>query len=378
MKEKGNTMYKLPWSEEDNPNGWIEPTTACQLKCPGCYRGVDKEDHKHIHRDIEDLKVEVDWMISNRNIQTMSVAGGEPLLYPDLSKLIKYASSKNLRVMIYTNGIGLDRDKLIELKNNGVTTFLIHIDKYQNRTKTDSLDEILELRNSYCRLFRELGGINLGFIQPLSVSCMNDLNKVQDFFRNNRDIISLVVYTLYREICWNHEQKPVIDTSLKINAVLARLKESGTFLPASQLPATSGKEPAWVFSYSVGTARKIAGFLDAIVYELIQRRYYRKNGRFLFISRRNSIDTSGLIKLMRYRSVREIIKNLFIQKSLFKKNYLQTILVIRGPISDGTSWDLCSGCPDAMLYKGKLVPSCILEDIINRDNPDIEVKTNDV
>ena len=43
--------HLLPWSETDNPNGWIEPTTYCQLKCPGCYRGLDRQGYVSAHAD---------------------------------------------------------------------------------------------------------------------------------------------------------------------------------------------------------------------------------------------------------------------------------------------------------------------------------------
>jgi len=36
-------------------------------------------------------------------------------------------------------------------------------------------------------------------------------------------------------------------------------------------------------------------------------------------------------------------------------------------------WDLCRNCPDRIIYNGKLVPSCILEDLKNKEN--IEFKT---
>jgi len=51
--------YRLPWSSKDNPNGWIEPTTFCQLKCPGCYRGLDKENPKYVHEDLEKMKKQI-------------------------------------------------------------------------------------------------------------------------------------------------------------------------------------------------------------------------------------------------------------------------------------------------------------------------------
>ncbi len=29
------TLYRLPFTKNDNPNGWVEITTDCNLKCPG-------------------------------------------------------------------------------------------------------------------------------------------------------------------------------------------------------------------------------------------------------------------------------------------------------------------------------------------------------
>jgi len=39
MKKLLENTYKLPWKELDNPNGWLEPTTYCNICCLGCYRG---------------------------------------------------------------------------------------------------------------------------------------------------------------------------------------------------------------------------------------------------------------------------------------------------------------------------------------------------
>ena len=44
-------LYRLPWTKENNPTGWIEVTTFCQLKCPGCYRGLAEENPNRIHED---------------------------------------------------------------------------------------------------------------------------------------------------------------------------------------------------------------------------------------------------------------------------------------------------------------------------------------
>src|SRR3972149_9474852 len=104
-------LYRLPWTTYNNPNGWIEPTTYCQLACPGCYRGLDQPSPPRIHENIEKLKKDIDTLVKIRKIETLSVAGGEPLLYPQLDKLIKYAHKRNLKVKIVTNGWALTKSR---------------------------------------------------------------------------------------------------------------------------------------------------------------------------------------------------------------------------------------------------------------------------
>lgn len=365
MKPLQQVCYRLPWTQKDNPNGWIEPTTVCQLNCPGCYRGVDKETHRARHFKLEDLKEQVDQLVEERNIQTLSIAGGEPLLYPELAELISYACNKGLRTMIYTNGIGLDDDYLEKLKRAGATQVVIHIDKFQGRTGTNSNDELIQLRRNYCELFRRIGGINLGFIQPLTKDCLRDLPQLTEFFTHNRDIISLVVFTLYREICWDHVQKPLIDTSITMEDVLDALKANKVYRPASWLRSTlRSNEPAWVFSYSIGSAKRILGFLDKKVYRLIQEKYYARKQKHLFISSSYRVKITGLLKLFHYPSIFRIL----VKQIIFpgRKLFFQTYLVIRGPEKVEDTWDLCEGCPDAMWVDGKLEPSCILEDILKQ------------
>jgi hypothetical protein len=361
MKAIIDNCYRLPWTADDNPNGWIEPTTYCQLKCPGCYRGVDQKGHRSQHFDINELKTQVDSHIRERNIQTLSIAGGEPLLYPQLTELVKYASEKGIRTMIYTNGIALDEAYLIRLKEAGATQILIHIDKFQGRKGVKTFQDVIELQVKYCELFRQVGGINLGFIQPVTINCLQELPVLTDFFTANRDIISLVVFTLYREILWHHEEKPDIDTSITMEDLITHLQESGVFMPAAYLPSRVSKDnPTWVFSYSIGIRNRILGFLNRNIYMRIQRKYYKYRQRHLFISRNYIVKRSGLFKYFFFHPIfRILVKKLsFSSESL----YFQTYLVLRGPLKKDDSWDLCDGCPDAMFYEGKLVPSCILEE----------------
>ncbi|MBN2523474.1 MAG: radical SAM protein [Bacteroidales bacterium] len=357
-----HNCYHLPWERNDNPNGWIEPTTYCQLKCPGCYRGVDRSDHIPKHRSIVEMKSHVEWLIKNRNIHTLSIAGGDPLVYPHLVELVNFANQKGLRTLIYTNGIDLDEDYLIRLKTSGATQIIIHVDKFQNRKNCTTEIQVNEVRSQYCELFRKIGGINLGFIQPLCRENLSDLSINIRFFIKYRDIVNIVVYTLYREIGWNKSDHPEIHANLNMNEVIEKLMVSGVFMPAAYLPGVVKKdEPAWLFSYSIGSGSKIHGFLDKKVCTHLHTRYFNRHNRYMFISRSNRIKLSGLIQLIRFRSIRKILLKLITSENLFKsKLFFQTTLIIRGPVKEAEGWDLCQGCPDAILYNGKLQPSCIL------------------
>ena len=66
-------MYRIPWTKHDNPNGWIEVTTECQLDCPGCYRAESGDDIRDPVERMRRLKADVDALVAMRNIQTLSI-----------------------------------------------------------------------------------------------------------------------------------------------------------------------------------------------------------------------------------------------------------------------------------------------------------------
>lgn len=372
-----DASYHLPWSEKDGPNGWIEPTTFCQLQCPGCYRGLDKDGPPRIHEDLAEMKKQVDRFITEKNVQTISVAGGEPLLYPQLRELLSYIKEKGLRTKIFTNGVALNEYVLRQLKDAGADEFIIHIDKSQrrptikkNNNEIRNEHQINILRDSYCQLFRKVGGVNLGFIQPVSKGSLPDVNIILRFCKQNADIVSLVVFTLYTDVDWTAEMRKNIDTNISIPDVISEIKKEFSYIPCSYLGSTSNtQDPSWLFSISVGFKNEVLGFFDGKIYRAIQERYHMRQRRYLYTKVGNSITLKQLLGLGHFACVRSILVNYMkaIAKNPSRRSetiFLQTLLILRGPkfMANGTR-DLCEGCPDAMFYQGQLVPSCILEEI---------------
>ena len=75
MPLRKRDMYRLPWSLNDNPIGWLEVTDRCNIYCRGCYR-QNLEGHKPLEELKEDILFFKEW----RNCYNISIAGGEPIL----------------------------------------------------------------------------------------------------------------------------------------------------------------------------------------------------------------------------------------------------------------------------------------------------------
>ena len=352
-------LYRLPWTMNDNPNGWIEPTTYCQLKCPGCYRGLAEDNPKRKHETLASLKKEVDWFEKNRNVQTISIAGGEPLCYPDLDQLVQYISDKKLKTKIYTNGLALTPDKIKSLKKVGVTEIIVHIDKFQRNS--DSEESMNKIRHKYCEMFRKEGKVNLGFIMPLSRQNISDLPIISNFFQKNSDIINLIVFTVYKEMLPN--KKTESKNEISMQEVASSVQDSFGLDYCANLGKKNSSNVSWLFSLSAYAKGTLLGSFDKHFYKTIQDRYYSKRKKNFITIKNQPISSNKLFSWSLNKSARAISYQLI--KKRIKKVNTQVVLLIDAPDNKDGKWDLCDGCPDAMLHNGNLVPSCLLERIKN-------------
>jgi hypothetical protein len=364
-------LYKLPWTREDNPNGWIEPTTHCQLKCPFCYRGADQDGFVGVHQRLNDVKNEIDELILRRRVHTVTIAGGEPLMYPHLDETIGYIRSKDVEVMILTNGVRLDEAMVRRLKGRGVKRIVVHIDKHQGRPGITTEEEANVLRQEHCDTFRKVGGIALGFIQPISVEDIDDLEVLLPFFKRNADVVDLVTLNRLRPLDFDEYSD---DEILQARTLFERVKEIyGLEQYSAYLGKTRSDEIAWLFGLGVFSGGHF------------QEYNYRRTGRHVYCTNEPLMKAHRLYSYIPFnRSLRKIAYRHLTSNGRNGhgvngngngngngKVTKQYILLINTPrrLEDG-GYDMCKGCPDAILHEGKLVPSCMLELI--KDGLEIE------
>ena len=136
-------LYRLPWNLTDNAISWLEPTSNCNMYCDGCYR----ENRKSSHKSLSEIKHELEVFGKYRKTDAVSIAGGEPLLHPEIYDIIRMVKNLGWKSNLNTNGMLLNEDVLKELKSAGLDSFTIHIDSGQERKGwTRELSLMFDLR----------------------------------------------------------------------------------------------------------------------------------------------------------------------------------------------------------------------------------------
>lgn len=132
----------------------ISLTDKCNLRCVYCMQ-EDKVYENNLINDtlsFNDYKFIINGL-SQVGIKKIKFTGGEPLLYPHLIELIKYAHYEcNIDdISITTNGIGLN-EIAYELKRSGLKSVNISLDslksyKYKSITRGGNLTDVLKSIN---------------------------------------------------------------------------------------------------------------------------------------------------------------------------------------------------------------------------------------
>lgn len=131
----------------------ITTTFVCNLKCQACLAFVPQNRHPK-HMELSMLKSSIDDFFKAVDfVDFMDIAGGEPLLYPEIESLIEYVGShyrsKIRKLYVTTNGTLLPSEHLCKLMNqyNG----LFNIDDYTNSISSDRciLSEIEKMCKKY-------------------------------------------------------------------------------------------------------------------------------------------------------------------------------------------------------------------------------------
>jgi hypothetical protein len=361
----------------------------CNLSCDGCYRENEKDSHK----SLEQVKHELDVFQSKRNTDCISIAGGDPLLHPQIAEIVADIKSRGLKPIINTNGFALTMDLLKKLKTAGVFGFTFHVDSNQGRGgewhgKNEL--ELCELRYKYARMLADVGGISCSFNSTVYEENLKYVPGMIEWAQKNIDIVHTMVFICFRYVVpampfdWFAGGQKVdwqtisyhSDKNRKVDIlstdVLAKAQEAFPgFTPAAFLNGTEKVDSyKWLLTERIGTKKKIYGYVGPKFMELVMTWNHLTKGTYLSYATPSMSGMGRAAMLFLWwmdkglrKAAASMLKNPF---RIFKKAHLQTILMIQ-PVDfmpDGRQ-SMCDGCPDITVYNDDLVWSCRLEEMKN-------------
>lgn len=385
-KLSNRELYRLPWTLPDNAISWLEPTAVCNLACDGCYRQNEKDSHK----PFEEVKHELDIFQKYRNTDCVSIAGGEPLLYPHILDLVSEIKKRGIKPIINTNGKALTKGMLRDLKKAGVFGFTFHVDSKQGRSgkwagKTEI--ELNELRLEYAEMLADAGNISCSFNSTIYEDTLQYIPDLVEWAGKHIDIVHTMVFIAFRyivpnlpmdwyagnkkvdwhKIMYHSESERRVD--IMSTDMLAIVKNKfPDFQPSAYLNGTEKADHfKWLLTERVGTKKQIYGYGGPKFMELSMAGNHFLKGTYLSygspklmkMGRSSMLLLSPFDKGLR-KSLKNMLKNPF---RIFKKAHLQSILFIQ-PVDfmPNGRQSMCDGCPDITVWNDELVWSCRLEE----------------
>jgi pyruvate-formate lyase-activating enzyme len=388
MRPPKRDMYRMPWSLNDNPIGWLEVTDICNIYCRGCYRR-----NLTGHKSLEEIKEEIDFFKEWRNCDNISIAGGEPLTHPKILEIVSYIKSKGMKPLILTNGLKISQDPSIirKLKDAGAFGFTLHVDSEQERPhwKGKSERDLLDLRLEYAKRIHEVGGLHCSIGATVYPGTIGSIPMIVKWANEHIDLVNGIIFITFRaapqdgtyKYIANGEWVNDVDVSytaeddseiyLTSAHVYDKIKEAQPNYEASAYLGGSQRVASvkWMLNAQVGSKGSIYGSLGKRAMELVQTWHHFFFGTYMAYTTIQKFPKVGFLALGLFDAPtrrahanywKSILRN---PLRAFRPVYTQSIACIQAPdiLEDGRQ-DMCDSCPDMTVWEGDLVHSCRMDE----------------
>ncbi len=392
----------MPFEGKDVPHIVIEVNQACNLSCKACYK-----DRHGYTKPLQQICDEIDLAAGARNLDMLTLAGGEPTMHPELARVIAHATERGIKTSLLTNGSLLDDEKLSEYAAAGLTRVALHIDTLQNRpdapdgaTCESDLDPLREA--VWERVARH--GILCGSVATLYQSNLSDLPSMIDLAFRNRNV-SLVLMTLctdFRAIAeaHGHPGGPVFedhhrleDEDVVCDDVSALLDEACDLQPLHYIASDKrDAEKRWLLYLGFAITDPNGAYETLFLSPRFRRTVWLANemqrwtkGRYKFDMVPGRVECVLVCVLYAFLGLSwthlvaaaRFLRNLFRRGSRIHSK----VLVFQKPpnLTAGSEIEACKDCPDATVRDGEIVPLCladILRPLAAAESPHPRVETN--
>jgi pyruvate-formate lyase-activating enzyme len=359
-------------------------TDKCDITCKGCYRNQIEG-----HRPPDQIKQDILKCKEFVNCDYITIAGGEPLVYPHLLDIVSFIKENRLKSAIFSNGVKLDHSYARELKKAGLNKIHLHIDSQQERPDWmgKNEEELIELRQHYADLLWDIKGIQVGFHVTIYRSNLESIPRIVSWAKNNMQKVQHVSFIAYRSMpvsegltFWvngkqinpeelYHKTTEIEEINITTEEMYQLLVSKYPCLQASgYLNGSSSYESyKYLVIANIGTKNAHYGVMGLKSLELAQVFYHLVKGRYFAFLGSPRIGKKVFILSLFDSKVRKAFNRFLLAClknpiRLTDRIYTQSIHfqqpneVINGKLN------LCDDCVNMMFYNGKLINSCQLDE----------------
>ena len=344
------------------PHVTIEPNTTCNIRCKFCY-AIEQP----LVKTLDEVKAEIDLACSKRELDAISLLGGEPTLHPDIVEIIRYIKGKGLICQLLTNGVRFlyhhDTELLDTLIDAGVDRVLVHVDTGQAHVHGD----IDEARHRLASLF-EARKLLFGMSITLYEGEERDLPRILCEYARYRYFDGVLI-TLAMDFhhAFVAEQKRQLEPDIAL--VAGALHDEMNLLPAAYLPSNlDDDEVTWLmYFYWINAETKQTFALSPEVNRAMKWLYRRTHAHEFFAEsidpdhKGPSLLASGVAELLMQPSRARELGELLREAGGIDKLRFHYAVIQQAPrmnVEHGKV-QICWQCPDAVVRNGRLTPVCI-------------------
>lgn len=380
--EDGRALLRMPYQTSETPHMVLEVNQACNISCEACYKAKSGTT-----KPLDEVYAEIDWVMERRNLDVITLAGGEPTLHPQLPDIVRYIADRGVLVQMLTNGTLLTEERLTDLAAAGMFKIYLHMDTRQRRDDTAGATceaDLNDLRETTARRVRS-HGIGCAPVLTLYQSNLGELDDIVEHVLASPSM-DWLLSTLYTDFTGLSEGlglggtcevlgEGLPDQTVTNEDVAPYLRDKRGWVPSAYVASSKrDRERRWLFYYAL-VIRSDDGLVD--VHYLDQRfgrniaignwMYRLQHGRYPFdmvltpwqvyvVALCYATLSLGPITALRIYA--------FLIKALRpgRKLEIKALAFQQGPnLTPEGDLEFCRFCPDATVRDGELIPVCLVD-----------------
>ncbi len=356
---------RLPWTGRNVPYALIDVIRGCNCICKTCYN----REHPRA-KPLDEIARELDVIFAERRVEFVGILGGEPLLHPDLVRIVEMIKARGVGAVLLTNGILWDADRARALAAAGLVMTYFHIQSGQQRpdlAADATPDDVARLAAEKTAI-AAAAGIDSAVSTTVRATEPERIAEVLGAFRRNPSS-SHAFLTLERSMDTIDAGVEAFGKTNSMEALVRVLRPLGwrpfVFIGGRHDP----QRLRWIVCHSyqrIGNDGRETGFVtvppsgfEKLMFALL--RLFRRHLPLRSDPPRGAV----LVRLALNALTGGPLKNLlFVFGTLFRGERLvrKNIIAEAFPdlLSDGSA-ECCEPCLDSVVVNGRLVPVCLAD-----------------